>query len=101
MTEVLLICVDDTKIPKEIPINKRVINGHVYHAIKISRCQPQNKMAVWLEEIDLDESCAPFEYWLLDRFALLDVSLEAFKEMIGDHPVDQELLRETEEVQIA
>jgi hypothetical protein len=73
----------------------------MYHAIKITKCLPQNKIAVWLEEIDLDESCAPYEYWLLDRFAVLDISIEALKQMVKDHSIDEELLEETVEPIIA
>ena len=85
MTEVIVICVDDTRIPKEIPKEKRVKAGTSYHVVKIVVCQPQNRLGYWLEEIDLDETCKPFEYWLSDRFVLLGECQQAFIEMVQSH----------------
>lgn len=37
---------------------------------------PQKTLAVQLEEIDLDESCMPYEFFLANRFAFTKDELE-------------------------
>jgi hypothetical protein len=86
-----LMCINDKNIPNEIPLHKRVKEGETYTAIHVLRVMPQNEIAVWLEEIDLDESCAPYEYWLMNRFAIYAEDADLFEQMLGSGTIEEEL----------
>jgi hypothetical protein len=45
---------------------------------------PQKTLAVQLEEIDLDESCMPYEFFLANRFAFTQDELEKLIEFIKE-----------------
>ena len=74
------ICIDDKKRPKEIPKSKWVKKGEVYTVIFALIISPQNTLAVQLDEIDLDESCAPYDFFLAERFAF---DLDDFEKLIN------------------
>jgi len=76
------ICIDDTNIPKEIPINKRIKSGQTYEIIYTTLCKPQDLVAVSLAEIEMDDNCLPYEYWLISRFAFTEENLKLLQELI-------------------
>ena len=78
------ICINDANRPKQIPVNKWVKEGDLYNVIYTVRVLPQNKIGVHLQEIDLDESCMPYEYFLLNRFAFTLSGLEKLQQLIKD-----------------
>lgn len=63
------ICVDDKNRPSKVPEDKWVKKGEEYTIIFTLIVLPQKTLAVQLDEIDLDESCMPYEFFLASRFA--------------------------------
>lgn len=78
------ICINDKGRPKNIPIERWLKKGEQYHVIYTVNVLPQRQLAVYLSEINLDESCAPYEYFLANRFAFTDEGLDKLLEMIKD-----------------
>lgn len=79
-----IICINDKQKPKEIPINKWIKHLYAYKAIRICRMAKQSDiLGVELAEIDLDESCAPYELFRLDRFAYNPADLQELQELIA------------------
>lgn len=65
------ICIDDTNKPPQIPDHKWVKSGQEYTIIKVTVHPNQNDIqGCELSEISLDESCAPYEYFKISRFAI-------------------------------
>lgn len=77
-------CIDDSGRPNDIPKDKWVKKGELYTIIFAIVVLPQNQLAFQLEEVDLDESCAPYEYFLANRFAFLKDDLEKLREFVRD-----------------
>ena len=77
---VRVFCIDDTNKPKEIPTNKWVVKGQLYHMTFIYWMIQQNFQGCDLKEIDLD-GCQPYDCFKLQRFAILEEDLELFKQM--------------------
>ena len=63
------ICINDKNRPGKIPESKWVKEGKEYTVIFTLMVLPQKTLAVQLDEIDLDESCAPYTFFLANRFA--------------------------------
>lgn len=63
------ICVDDKNRPSKVPPHKWVKEGQEYTVIFTLVVLPQKTLAVQLDEIDLDESCMPYSFFLANRFA--------------------------------
>jgi len=63
------ICINDKNRPSKIPQNKWIKEGQEYTVIFTLVVLPQKTLAVQLDEIDLDESCMPYEFFLANRFA--------------------------------
>jgi len=63
------ICIDDKNRPSKVPETKWVKEGQEYTVIFTLVVLPQKTLAVQLDEIDLDESCMPYEFFLANRFA--------------------------------
>tara|TARA_R110000868_G_scaffold5473_1_gene32971 strand:- start:640 stop:954 length:315 start_codon:yes stop_codon:yes gene_type:complete len=82
MLSVECICIDDKNRPKEIPANKWLVEGNKYTVIYTIIVLPQRQLAFNLEEIELDESCKPYEYFLASRFAFTEDNLEKLMELI-------------------
>ena len=78
------ICINDSNRPKEIPIKKWVTKGKPYTIIYTVTVLPQKQLAFHLEEIELDESCEPYEYFLANRFAFTEENLLKLIELIKD-----------------
>lgn len=73
------ICLNDKDRPSKIPAEKWVKNGHEYTITFASFVLPQRQLAFQLSELDLDDSCLPYEYFLANRFGF---SLEEFDKLI-------------------
>lgn len=76
------ICIDDSNRPSKIPETKWVKEGSEYTLVFATVVLPQRQLAVQLHEIDLDESCSPFEYFLADRFTFDIKDLNKLQEFI-------------------
>jgi hypothetical protein len=78
------ICVNERGKPKEIPRNKWIRLGGEYHVIYTVTVLPQRQLAFHLSEIELDDTCAPYEYFLAHRFAFTEENLRLLIELIKD-----------------
>lgn len=81
---VRIICINDKNKPKEIPQSLWVKKDEVYHILMIKYSIPSKTMAYSLEEIELDESCAPYEVFDAKRFAIHQDDIEEFQELAKD-----------------
>lgn len=77
-------CVNDKNRPNDIPTTKWVKRGQVYTIQFAIVVLPQRELGLQLEEIELDESCAPYEYFLANRFAFLKDDLYKLQEFIKE-----------------
>jgi hypothetical protein len=75
------ICIDDTRKPKEIPSDKWVKIGNIYHITHIYKQinQPGLK-GVELAEFDIS-MCSPYNSYRLSRFAIHEDDLQKFIEL--------------------
>jgi len=78
------ICIDDTKRPKEIPVDKWVKKGETYYIIYTVWSIPSQALGVHLDEIALDDCCLPYEYFAASRFAFTHENLLLLMQMIKD-----------------
>ena len=78
------ICINDKNRPSKIPQAKWLKEGEEYTIIFTLIVLPQKTLAVQLEEIDLDESCMPYEFFLANRFAFTQEELEKLIEFIKE-----------------
>lgn len=78
------ICINETDKPKKVPIERWVKKGEEYTITFVTTVLPERKMAFLLEEIELDESCFPYQYYSADRFAFSKEELENLREFIKD-----------------
>lgn len=78
------ICIDDKNKPSTIPSNKWIKKHAKYNIIAARVVLPQKQLAVQLLEISLDESCAPFTYFLGRRFAIAEHDIELLIELIEE-----------------
>ena len=78
------ICIDASNKPNDIPNNKWLVEGEIYHIIYTVTVLPQRKLAFHLAELELDESCHPYEYFLSTRFAIHEEDIEKLNELIQD-----------------
>lgn len=76
------IAINTKSKPKEISNSKWLEQDKEYEIIFTTLCKPQNEIGVHLAEIDLDESCAPYEFFLLNRFAFTEENLKLLQELI-------------------
>ena len=78
------ICINDKNKPKEIPQSKWLIEGNKYHITYTITCLPQRVIGVYLDEIDLTENEAPYEFFMLSRFAIKEEDLAKLLQLIKD-----------------
>lgn len=78
------ICVDDSNRPSAVPVDKWVKKGEEYTLEFTMTVHPQKKLAVQLQEIELDESCSPYTWFLASRFAFKQEDLGKLIEFIKD-----------------
>lgn len=76
------ICINDKNRPSRVPETKWVKEGEEYTVIFTLVVLPQKTLAVQIDEIDLDESCRPYSFFLANRFAFRTEDLERLIEFI-------------------
>lgn len=68
-----VICIDDSRKPKQIPQEKWIKKGQIYTVIGGASLSIQrNKVGLKLKEVELDHSCFPYKYFDADRFKPLN-----------------------------
>ena len=77
-------CIDDKNRPSKVPESKWVKKGQEYTVIFTLIVLPQKTLAVQLDEIDLDESCSPYSFFLANRFAFRQEDLQRLIEFIKE-----------------
>ena len=83
MSDIKVICINDKDKPAEIPQEKWIKKGEMYTVIHISVHLNQNRIqGATLAEITLDESCAPYEAFRLNRFAFRLTDLQALIDLM-------------------
>jgi len=70
--------------PSKIPQHKWLEEGKEYTLAFSMTVLPQKKLAFQVQEIELDESCNPYTWFLADRFAFREEDLEKLSEFIMD-----------------
>jgi hypothetical protein len=70
------LCIDDSNKPTQIPQEKWIEKGKEYTILFSMTVLPQKKLAFQLYEIDLDDSCSPYTWFLANRFAFKEQDLE-------------------------
>lgn len=78
------ICINDKDRPSKIPETHWVKEGEEYTILFAKFVLPQKTLGFQLSEIMLDEHCAPYEYFLADRFAIRKDDLQKLKEFIQE-----------------
>jgi hypothetical protein len=70
--------------PSKIPQHKWLEEGKEYTLAFSMTVLPQKKLAFQVQEIELDESCSPYTWFLADRFAFREEDLDKLIEFIED-----------------
>ena len=78
------ICINDNDRPAKIPVEKWLEKGKEYTLAFTITVLPQKKLAFQLQEIELDDSCSPYSWFLADRFAFREEDLEKLAEFIKE-----------------
>lgn len=83
-----VICINDADRPNEIPLNRWIKKGEIYHIIQIDAMNAQGGIyGCKLEEINNDD-LVPYEYFRLDRFAV-PVRLSEEEEALEDIDISE------------
>lgn len=90
MKPLRVICIDASDKPEEIPEDLWVKQDEIYTIKEVAKLAVQgHKIGYKFEEIELDESCFPYEFYDADRFIfLLDVSIAMVLEDLRDYDPD-------------
>ena len=95
------LCIDAKNKPSVIPDDKWIKEGEEYTLLLSMTVLPQKKLAFQLQEIDLDDSCSPYTWFLARRFAFKKEDLGRLIEFVkGCNQVTlsvNDLMRETNE----
>lgn len=78
------LCIDDKNKPTQIPNEKWLEQGREYTLLFSMTVLPQKQLAFQLNEIDLDDSCSPYTWFLGNRFAFREQDLGKLIEFIQD-----------------
>ena len=78
------LCVDAENRPSKIPQHKWLEEGKEYTLAFSMTVLPQKQLAFQVQEIDLDDICSPFTWFLAKRFAFREEDLEKLAEFIMD-----------------
>lgn len=78
------VCIDAENRPSKIPQHKWLEKDKEYTLAFSMTVLPQKKLAFQLNEIDLDDSCSPYTWFLANRFAFREEDLEKLAEFIQD-----------------
>lgn len=65
MTQFRVLCIDDSKLPDQLPPSRRVVAGQIYTVIEVAHMQLQSVLGYRLAEID---SFFPYEFFKASRF---------------------------------
>lgn len=84
MSTLKCICINDKNKPNEIPDSHWIEEGEEYTILFARFLLPQRVLGFQLNEIMLDESCAPYEYFVANRFAFRKEDLQRLIEFIED-----------------
>ena len=98
------ICINDKNRPSKVPPHKWVKEGEEYTVIFTLVVLPQKTLAVQIDEINLDEGCKPYSFFLANRFAFraedLERLIEFIKECTQVNMSIKELLKETKSIEV-
>ena len=78
------VCINNNDRPSRIPVEKWLEQGKEYTLAFTMTVNPQKKLAFQVQEIDLDESCSPYSWFLADRFAFRQEDLDSLIEFIKE-----------------
>jgi hypothetical protein len=78
------VCIDAEDRPSKIPQHKWLEKGKEYTLAFSITVLPQKKLAFQVQEIDLDDSCSPFTWFLANRFAFREEDLKKLTEFIQE-----------------
>jgi hypothetical protein len=84
----LVECINDGNRPKQVPAEKWIVKGQIYTVIATTTMNLQrNKIGLKLKEIELDQSCFPYEYFDADRFKPVDHKAVVAKQEIEEFAI--------------
>lgn len=78
------VCIDNENRPSKIPVNKWLKKDKEYTLAFSMTVHPQKKLAFQLQEIELDESCSPYTWFLANRFAFRKEDTDKLIEFIKE-----------------
>ena len=78
------VCIDNDNRPSRVPETKWLEKGKEYTLDFTMTVHPQKKLAFQLKEIELDESCSPYTWFLANRFAFRQEDIESLIEFIKE-----------------
>lgn len=85
-----VVCIDDSKRPADIPVEKWIEKGKEYTVINVIRMVAQgNKLGFVLQEIDLSD-CFPYECFSASRFAPVEPKKEIEDETVEELVAEEE-----------
>jgi hypothetical protein len=90
MKPLRVICIDASNKPEEIPENLWVKQDEIYTIKEVAKLTIQgDKIGYKFEEIELNDSCFPYEFYDADRFIfLLDITVAMVLEDLRDYNPD-------------
>jgi len=81
-------CINDGNKPKQVPTEKWIVKGQIYTVIATTSMNLQrNKIGLKLKEIELDQSCFPYEYFDADRFKIVQPEISVAKQEIEEFAI--------------
>ena len=81
-------CINDGNKPKQVPTEKWIVKGQMYTVIATTSMNLQrNKIGLKLKEIELDQSCFPYEYFDADRFKIVQPEISVAKQEIQEFAI--------------
>ena len=78
------VCVNNDNRPSKVPENKWLEKNKEYTLSFTMTVHPQKKLAFQIQEIELDDSCSPYTWFLADRFAFKKEDLPSLIEFIQE-----------------
>lgn len=78
------LCINDSHRPSKIPATHWIKKGEEYTILFARFVRPQNILGFQLNEIMLDEYCAPYEYFIADRFAIHKDDIQKLQDFIRE-----------------
>lgn len=78
------VCINNENRPSKVPESKWLEKGKEYTLAFSITVLPQKELAFQLQEIELDDSCSPYTWFLASRFAFKKDDLEKLAEFIKE-----------------